>query len=120
MIFAGADDKMRNLIKSKPRLKCVFTKYYTFSDYNATELTHIFCLLCKQYGYRLMPQAEEHIMMRVTYLEEHKFKDFANAHEIWRLFEHVVANQATRLLTQENEGLSLITEEDILALGEFD
>ena len=116
VIVAGYPDLMESFINSNPGLKSRFNKYFNFPDYSGDELFSIFQKLCSDYDYLIEPSAEQLIRIRIIGMERNKGRNFANAREIRNMFERIIANQASRVMSTEglsDEDMMTITEEDM-------
>ena len=114
VIVAGYPEQMHAFINSNPGLKSRFNKYIDFPDYSADELLQIFKEMCDSYDYKLTEDAETRVKELITYIEQTKKENFANARTIRNLFERIITRQASRLVeADDNADLSEITVEDM-------
>ncbi len=116
VIVAGYPDLMRDFINSNPGLKSRFNKYIHFPDYSADELVRIFIQLCSKYEYKIEDDAREIVKKRIEDHVANKNESFSNARDIRNIFETIVSNQASRVMTSEelnDEEIMTITKEDV-------
>ena len=116
VIVAGYPDLMKEFINSNPGLKSRFNKYIHFPDYSAEELILIFKSLCDKYEYRMNEAAENIVREKIEAHVQNKNEQFSNGRDIRNMFETIISNQASRVMTDENisdEELMTITEADI-------
>ncbi len=116
VIVAGYPDLMKEFINSNPGLKSRFNKYIHFPDYSAEELILIFKSLCDKYEYRMNEAAESIVREKIEAHVQNKNEQFSNGRDIRNMFETIISNQASRVMTDENisdEELMTITEADI-------
>ena len=118
VIVAGYPDLMRDFINSNPGLKSRFNKYIHFPDYSADELVQIFIQLCSKYEYKLEDDAKEIVKKRIENHVANKNESFSNARDIRNIFETIVSNQASRVMTSEeinDDEIMTITVDDVTA-----
>ena len=116
VIVAGYPDLMKEFINSNPGLKSRFNKYIHFPDYSSEELVQIFKSLCDKYEYRMNEEAEKLVRENIENHVQNKNEQFSNGRDIRNMFETIISNQASRVMTDENisdEELMTITEADI-------
>ncbi len=100
VIVAGYVDEMQKFIAMNPGLRSRFNKYINFENYSASEMLDIFKLSCNKNKFMLSEEAENAIL---AYLEEHQDDaTFGNARGVRNLFDQIVTNQATRILSIDN------------------
>ncbi|MCQ2496922.1 MAG: AAA family ATPase [Lachnospiraceae bacterium] len=115
VIVAGYPDLMRDFINSNPGLKSRFNKYIHFPDYSSEELVQIFTQLCSKYEYQLQDDAKEIVQKRIEDHVANKNESFSNARDIRNIFETIVSNQASRVMTSPD-----ISDEDIMTITAAD
>ena len=116
VIVAGYPEEMSRFIKSNPGLESRFTRYFTFADYQPTELFTIFQRICKSHHYQLDAVAKTELLKQFTQLYDLRDKNFGNGRLARNLFEKAIERQATRLSKLANlnkENMMTITIEDI-------
>ena len=116
VIVAGYPDLMKEFINSNPGLKSRFNKYIHFPDYSSEELVQIFKSLCDKYEYQMNEEAERIVREKIENHVQNKNEQFSNGRDIRNMFETIISNQASRVMTDENisdEELMTITEADI-------
>lgn len=118
VIVAGYDELMKKFINSNPGLKSRFSRVIHFPDYSSEEMYQIFRLMCREYQYRMTPEAKKVLKFKLEQLESNKEPNFANAREVRNLFEKVIRNQAIRLSNSPSNDMMKIIEQDILLIGE--
>ncbi len=98
VIVAGYPDEMHEFIDANPGLQSRFPKTIAFADYNDDELVRIFLSQCKKNKYEPTPDA---IAAVKSFFEaQPRTKGFGNGRVARNLFEHSVANQASRLMSK--------------------
>lgn len=108
VILAGYPKEMNELLASNPGFSSRFKKFLHFPDYTVTELLQIMKNYLHSYQYRLDPEAEEYLKIR---LEEMKID--GNGRFAINLVDHAIQYQAQRLLaTSEHEDGSTIMKDD--------
>lgn len=115
VIVAGYPDLMKEFINSNPGLKSRFNKYIHFPDYSSEELVQIFSSLCDKYEYKLSDEAAKIIRQKIETHVANKNEQFSNARDIRNMFETIISNQASRVMTDEN-----ITDEELMTITETD
>lgn len=116
VVVAGYTDKMNKFLLSNPGLRSRFNKYFSFEDYNPTQLTEIFNLFCNKGGFQLSPSATEKAATVFDVLYENRDETFGNARLARNVFERTINNQANRivsLLEINDQVLSTIGSGDI-------
>ena len=78
VIVAGYPDEMSRFIESNPGLESRFTRYFTFADYQPTELSAIFHKICDRHHYQLDKEAEQALLAKFTELYNNRDKNFGN------------------------------------------
>lgn len=115
VIVAGYPDLMKEFINSNPGLKSRFNKYIHFPDYSSEELVQIFMSLCDKYEYRLTDEAAKVIREKIENHVKNKNEQFSNGRDIRNMFETIISNQASRVMTDEN-----ISDEELMTINESD
>lgn len=98
VIVAGYPDEMGEFIDANPGLQSRFPKTIAFDDYSDDELVRIFLSQCKKNKYEPTPEAVDAV--RAFFQAQPRTKGFGNGRVARNLFEHSVANQATRLMSK--------------------
>ena len=117
VIVAGYPDEMSRFIESNPGLESRFTRYFTFADYQPTELSAIFHQICDRHHYLLDKKAEQALLTKFTELYNNRNKNFGNGRLARNIFEKTIERQVTRLSKAANltkEDINSITVEDII------
>ena len=104
VIVAGYPDLMEAFLKSNPGLKSRFNKFINFNDYSEEELEQIYELMSKEEGYTISADVKSVLSEKILEVKkaEEKQGDFANARSIRNIFEKSVANQANRLVQEDD------------------
>ena len=104
VIVAGYPDLMEAFLKSNPGLKSRFNKFINFNDYSEEELEQIYELMSKEEGYTISADVKPVLYEKILEVKkaEEKQGDFANARSIRNIFEKSVANQANRLVQEDD------------------
>lgn len=97
VIVAGYDEEMKQFIDMNPGLRSRFHKYIRFPNYTAEEMLEIFRILCDKNQFLLSQGAEEKIL--AYFQSQQEDPTFGNARGVRNFFDHIVVNQATRILT---------------------
>lgn len=114
VIAAGYPQLMNDFLESNPGLRSRFTKFISFSDYDADEMQQIFVRMIKKDGFSLADGAEELLM--ALWNKATTEEDFGNGRGVRNVYEDVLTNQSTRVININNptkEDLLLICKEDI-------
>ena len=111
VIVAGYPEEMSRFIGSNPGLESRFTRYFTFADYQPTELCAIFHKICHAHHYQLDAAAKKALSKKFTNLYNQRNKNFGNGRLARNLFEQTIEKQATRLNKQNN-----LTKKDIITI----
>lgn len=115
VIVAGYPELMEGFLDSNPGLRSRFNNTIAFPDYTSEELEKIFYRFCVKYDYDIEDKAKELLRNHLNYVVRRKDESFANARTVRNLFEHVLKNQATRVMNSRSiseEDLRIIKEED--------
>ena len=118
VIVAGYDDLMDSFIKSNPGLKSRFNKYIHFPDYSSEELMGIFKIQLRKNQYTVTENAGILLQKYFEFLVSHKSENFGNGREARNIFEHIISEQADRIVHLQDftdEDLTTITEDDVKA-----
>ncbi len=102
VIAAGYDGLMEQFINSNPGLKSRFSKYIHFPDYTGNELLSIFMALLEANNYTIREDALSVLSAYFDSMYINRNRDFGNARDIRNIFEHIIANQANRLVSVNN------------------
>jgi stage V sporulation protein K len=94
VIVAGYEEEMTEFISSNPGLRSRFKTQIAFPDYNAAELTEIFCRMAAEAGMQLAEGCRE--TAEVVFDRAAGRQDFGNARYARSLFEQAYARMATR------------------------
>lgn len=116
VIVAGYSEEMSRFIESNPGLKSRFTRYFTFTDYQPTELLTIFVKICQSHQYQINSDAQKALLNKFIDLYNNRDSNFGNGRLVRNIFEKNLENQANRLAQLQNispEMMMLITKEDI-------
>ena len=106
-VFAGYKMEMDEFIaNANPGLKRRFTHSIHIDDYSVDELVEIFMLNARKEGYRLTPEAERLLNLKVEEMVSAKDKRFGNAGEMVKLFNETKDRQSDRIATDLSDDLS--------------
>lgn len=106
-VFAGYKQEMDEFINNaNPGLKRRFTYSIHIDDYTVDELVQIFMLNARKEGYRLTPEAEELLNLKVEEMVSAKDEKFGNAGEMVKLFNTTKDRQSDRISDNITEELS--------------
>ena len=114
LIVAGYPEEMTIFVESNPGLRSRFPKTIHFPDYTDDELVAIFESMAIKNHYSVEAGALD--AMRATLAAQDRSKGFGNARVVRNLFEHAVANHATRVVDvadPTDEQLTLLVAADI-------
>ncbi len=113
-IVAGYTAQMHDFIDSNPGLKSRFTQTINFADYTAEELTQIFLNLAAAKKFTLDDTTREAVKRQFEQMYQVRDKNFGNAREARRLFDHVIERQSQRLVKRMND--PTLTEADMFSI----
>ena len=117
VIVAGYPEEMSRFVESNPGLESRFTRYFTFADYQPTELSAIFEKICQSHHYQLNQEAKSVLLNQFAELYDARDKNFGNGRLARNLFEKTIERQATRLSKMTNlskKDIITITAKDII------
>jgi SpoVK/Ycf46/Vps4 family AAA+-type ATPase len=115
VICAGYPGQMEEFLASNPGLRSRFATTIDFEDYSAIDCQAIFLKMMEQHGLRFADGGgwEMVQVMRQLVTTEH----FANGRSVRRVFEQVLAAQASRLAhtaAPTGDDLATLTPEDVV------
>lgn len=102
IILAGYTEDMKRFIDTNPGLQSRFNRYIDFPDYSEEELFKIFEKNCKQYDYKITPEAKTKLKEYISSTVKQKDKNFGNARFVRNLFEKTIERQANRLSNEKD------------------
>ena len=122
VIAAGYKKEINDFLDTNPGMKSRFDRYLHIDDYTADELFEILLGMSKKKKYKLEETALEEIKKKIVGMVTSKSKDFANAREVRKLFDSLVAKQSERVSKipiEEctDEILCTITKDDLPSDG---
>lgn len=112
VIFAGYKDEIEEMLRIEPALKSRFLNLINFKDYSAEEMYKIAELIAKQNEYRIDTQCYEPL---IEYFESTIYKGKnpnGNGRLVRNVVEKAIANQAVRIVNENEVDYSLIKLED--------
>ncbi|HEX2029652.1 MAG TPA: AAA family ATPase [Nitriliruptorales bacterium] len=109
VIVAGYPDEMATFVDANPGLRSRFPRTIHFPDYTDDELVAIVDHLADRAQYRLDDAA--HAAVQGFFARQERGRGFGNGRLARNLFERMIANQASRLVTLERP-----TDRDLLTL----
>ncbi|MCI2417464.1 right-handed parallel beta-helix repeat-containing protein [Saccharopolyspora sp. K220] len=107
VIVAGYSKEMREFMASNPGLESRFNQTIEFANYNAEELVTIVRLQCHKHDYQLDPKAGE--VLHDYFERIPKDGTFGNGRTARKIFEAMVAHQASRLGTTTDASTTDLT-----------
>lgn len=120
VIFAGYQDKMKNLYQNNPGIKSRIYKEILFEDYSINELYEILVSELTEKGLKIENNSKEAI---IKYIEQIK-KDinFGNARTIKQLAQKMIMNHANKKLKHETleityEDLPELENNNLIKIG---
>lgn len=122
VIAAGYKKEINDFLDTNPGMKSRFDKYLHIDDYTEDELFKILLGMANKKKYKISEDALDEIKKLINGMVSSKSKDFANARDIRKLFDTLVAKQSERVSKIANELLTdemlcTITKEDIPSFG---
>lgn len=112
VILAGYTDKMEELLQSNRGFKSRIQFELTFKDYTAETLCKIFEKMVKEDGYKLSNNIKPIILK--NFEEARTNEDFGNGRYVRSFFEKIKFVQADRVVTNNSNGVNIITKSDVL------
>jgi len=100
VIFAGYQDKMRNLYNDNPGIKSRIYKEIIFEDYKTDELYEILTFDLKEKGLKIDKKSKDKIKKYIVNLK--KDINFGNARTIKQLAQKMIINHANKKLIEDN------------------
>lgn len=116
VILAGYEGEMEDFINSNPGLRSRFNRYIHFADYSSGELWEIFRQYLDKHEYTIDEEAAEKVRALFEDIKKHSDVNFGNARYVRNVFEKILENQASRLVSEnvaDSSALQRITSEDI-------
>ena len=100
VIFAGYQDKMRNLYNNNPGIKSRIYKEIVFEDYTCNELYEILTQDLEEKGLKVYGKSKDEIMNFINKMK--KDTNFGNARSIKQLSQKMIMNHANKKLEEDN------------------
>ena len=116
VIVAGYRDEMDMFVNSNPGLKSRFTKYISFPDYSAEELTRIFFTMLSAQGYTYSPRVPGLVRIRMSCAATKGGKTSGNARFVRNFMASVKERMAMRVMADgvaDKNELQRVEAEDI-------
>ena len=98
VIFTGYPESIERVLQTYPKLRSRFTHYIHFDDYSPSEMALIFEQLCEDHGYVITEAARFELSGLFEIMHGRRNLTFANASDVRKVFDHVVANHANRVI----------------------
>jgi stage V sporulation protein K len=98
IIFTGYPENIERLLQSYPKLRGRFSRYIHFDDYDPSQMARIFERLCEDNGYQLTAAARTEVTRVFENMHGNRHLAFANAWDVRKVFERVVASHAERVI----------------------
>ncbi len=117
VIVAGYPEPMDRFISSNPGLESRFGKYFTFEDYNSTELFEIFKSMCEKNQYKTDDEAWKFAEELFADMYNNRDDNFGNARDVRNIFERAVSNHSDRVAKLDcptKDDLMTFKKEDIV------
>jgi AAA+ superfamily predicted ATPase len=111
VVLAGYPEPMENLLASNPGLSSRFSRHFTFPDYTASELGHIFQSLSSKNRYELPALTRVKLLLGFQYLLDHRDEKFGNGRLARNVFEQAIERLANRIM-----GMAPLTRELLVTL----
>ena len=116
VIVAGCTGKMKTFLASNPGLRSRFNKYFSFANYNSSQLVEIFELFCREVGFDVAASARAKVSDLFEALHAHRDQSFGNARLARNLFEATMQRHSNRIVTLaeiDEIALSMVEAEDV-------
>ncbi|MGI6096107.1 MAG: AAA family ATPase [Lachnospiraceae bacterium] len=113
VIVAGYTEEMHQFINSNPGLKSRFKKVLHFEDYNAKQLSSIFCKLAKEDEYTIEDNAKETILAYFEKVYRTRGTRFGNGRDVRNFYQDVLTKHVVRVAKENYMGDDTISKEDI-------
>jgi DNA-binding SARP family transcriptional activator len=104
IVFTGHPENIERLFQSYPKLRSRFSRYVHFDDYDPSQMELIFERLCEDNGYQITAAARTELTRVFENMHSHRKLAFANAWDVRKVFERVVANHADRVIQGQTRG----------------
>lgn len=120
VIFAGYEDKMKELLRTNSGLKDRFPLHFHFDDFSAAELLEIAIQILEKRNFTLTETAYTELQKVIEEATRHRNEDFGNGRWVHNFIEQgVIKSMAIRVMSAPHRAdnpklLSLIHVEDIL------
>lgn len=112
VIFAGYEDEIEEMLRMEPALKSRFPNVIKFEDYTAEEMYRIASNIAKENEYRIDSECYEPL---IEYFESTIYKGKnpnGNGRLVRNVVENAIANQARRVVNEDECDYSLIKLKD--------
>jgi SpoVK/Ycf46/Vps4 family AAA+-type ATPase len=110
VIVAGYDNEMEKFLQSNPGLKSRFNHFIHFDDYSVDELTGIFESMCRDQQLSISDGARKKLKDIFSHIDK---TTFGNGRGVRNLYEKTLIRQASRLMSDADPDITIVTEEDI-------
>ena len=112
VIFAGYEKEMKKLLQSNSGFRSRIQFELTFKNYTAEELYEIFKKMAKEDKYKLSNSIKPILLEHFEKARTNE--NFGNGRYVRSFFEKVKIEQADRVVTNNSNGINIITKSDVL------
>lgn len=112
VIFAGYEKEMKELLQSNSGFRSRIQFELTFKNYTAEELYEIFWKMAKEDEYKLSNSVKPILLEHFEKARTNE--NFGNGRYVRSFFEKVKIEQADRVVTNNSNGVNIITKSDVL------
>lgn len=113
VIAAGYPEQMDTFLDSNPGLRSRFGTILHFDNYDGAQLTDILLEMARNMDYTIDKETEDYLRKRLDALVADPPKGFANGRTVRTWLEKAIANQAQRLISQDDIGDADLTRLEI-------
>ena len=116
VILAGYPEQIDSLLASNPGLSSRFPRKFVFEDFRASELGHIFEMMCRKNHYRLPAVTRAKLLFGFAWRLERRDEHFGNGRLARNLFESAIrrlANRVAGIVPLTKELLTVLEADDV-------